>query len=107
MKKIFLLLTFLMVFAFMGLAGPADGTWVLSGTAANAPQTIVLQVSGSGLSGTADGVVITGAGISGNEVWFRVAKNGTATYFKGSISGTQMKLYPDKGATGPIVYNHQ
>lgn len=109
MKRAFFLLSTIVTVAALAFAANIAGTWTINGNVSNAPQTLVLSVTGSTLSGTADGVAISGAGISknGSELWFQVVKNGARTTYKGAISGTQLTLFASSGSTGALVYNHQ
>ena len=91
----------------MAFGASVEGTW--AGADHRGPQTIVLHVNGRSLSGAVDGIAISNAGVSrkGDEIWFKVVKNGATTTYKGSINGAQMKLFPDKGSNQPLMFSHR
>ncbi len=92
--------------ALVAFAGPADGTWKLSGNVSGAPRTLVLQVSGATISGTADGVSISNGKITQNAVSFQVTQNGATDNYKGLVLGAQMNLFQETHSLR-LVYNHQ
>jgi hypothetical protein len=107
MKKIFLTLCLAVVMAVMAFAAPADGTWHMNTSTANAPFALVLQVSGSTLRGTADGVTISNGSVSGNAIFFQVAANGTTIQYKGTITNNQLSLYQGGTYNRSLAYTHQ
>jgi len=106
MKRLILLVSVTLLFAMAAFAAAADGTWLVATSNTNVPQKLVLQTSGSALAGTADTKAISHGGTNGNDLWFQVTTLSGTEYYKGTISGSQLKLYPNKGG-GPITYNHQ
>ena len=91
MKRLILISVFLLagVLAFCALQ---DGTWVLQGSVQNAPQRLVLQVSGASMTGTLDGVAISNGRVEGKFFWFQAVRGGITYSYKGTVSGNQLDL---------------
>lgn len=106
MKKISASLVALALAAVTAFAAAADGTWTITGSVGNAPQTLVLHVSGSTVTGTSDGVTISHGGISQNVIWFQVTQNGSTVNYKGMVSSTTLKLFQESQKR-TLIYNHQ
>jgi hypothetical protein len=106
MKKLFLSLSMLALAALMVFAGPADGTWRISGNVSGVPQTLVLQVSGTSVTGTADGVSIFNGKLVKTAITFQLTQNGTTDTYKGLILGAQMNLFEEAHSLR-LTYNHQ
>ena len=95
MKNRFFLISCFTVVSVLAFAAAADGTWNLQGSAVNAPQHLVLSVSGTTLSGTVDGVAITNGGVQGRVLWFRAVRSGVTYNYKGTVSGSQINMFEE------------
>jgi hypothetical protein len=87
---------FVILFAagWLAFGAPADGSWTLnSGQPTNGPSVLQLRVSGTTLTGTADGVPITAGRAADNNLWFNATRQGTAYTYKGTILGNTMNLH--------------
>jgi len=102
MKNGFLVVCLFVILATVALAAAAGGTWTIqtgpnTPQTAGSPQTLVLNVNGSTLTGTIDGAPITGGGTSPNSIWFKATRNGVVYSYKGVVNGNQITLSEYKG----------
>ena len=98
MKRYYVLL-FAIVIAAAVFAATQDfaGTWTSSSQAY--PHTLVLQVNGSTLTGTADSIAISRGYVDISSVQFVVVRNGVSLAYKGVVSGGQLNLQEDQMET--------
>jgi len=91
MSNRFLLCLAFLLATLTASAAVADGTWTQSANGSG-PHTLILQTSGTGLSGTLDGAPLSGGKTEGAFVWF-TANRGSATYsYKGQITNGKLVL---------------
>ena len=70
-KRFALLTSLILTCALIAFAfGPVDGTWTAAATSSGAPQILSLQTNGTILTGTADGVGVSGGKVEGTTIWF-------------------------------------
>jgi hypothetical protein len=94
-KRYFVVL-FAIAIAAVAFAAAQDfaGTWTSSSQAY--PHTLVLQVNGNTVTGTADGIAISRGYADSSSVQFVVVRNGVSLAYKGVVSGSQLNLQEDQ-----------
>jgi hypothetical protein len=99
-------------------AADLDGKWVaqVQGRNGTQTQTLTLKASGSTLTGTLQGargeaVEITNGTIDGDSISFTVVRefrdNKITQEFKGSVSGSELKLTESGGRRGPMEVTYK
>jgi len=98
--------------AFVCYAADIDGKWAgeVQGRGGPQTQTLTLKADGSNLTGTVDGgrgpVNISDGKIDGSNVSFNVVRefngNTITTGYKGTVSGSELKVTITGGRGGPM-----
>ncbi|HUA21454.1 MAG TPA: hypothetical protein VMU80_15000 [Bryobacteraceae bacterium] len=111
------LLGLLALSGLMALAADIDGKWMSEAEGKGGPQTLTLKSDGEKLTGSMAGgrgsVDISEGMIHGNDVMFKVVRefngNTFTQEFKGTLSGTELKLTVSGGRRGPrdVVFKKQ
>lgn len=110
MNRFSLMIASLLTFALLAVAAPADGTWTNTNSGQGAPVTLTLQVNGTALLGTSDGIGISNGKAEGASIWFTAVRGGQVYTYKGTISGNILKLSETRSdGTGlrSLVFSHQ
>ncbi|HWC96298.1 MAG TPA: hypothetical protein VG456_06105 [Candidatus Sulfopaludibacter sp.] len=108
MKKSLIVIAILAVAAVLAFAGPADGVWNIQVAASGAAGQILLNSSGTNLTGTMDGIAISGGTVEGATVRFQATRNSVAYTYKGTVTNGKLSLYESPaGAKGRLlIYIH-
>jgi hypothetical protein len=108
MKTSLLTILILLAATTLTFAAVADGTWNLQGTAAGAPQQLVLTVSGTALTGTIDGLAISNGTAQLNTLHFQVVRSGATYLYKGTVTNGSLVLIEETpaGQATQFTYVH-
>jgi hypothetical protein len=92
MKKFLTLLAAVAILSVVALGAAQDGQWAFQGTDTTAPKNLSIHVSGATLSGTLDGLPLTGSGVTGPFFWFHVVRSGSDFLYKGQVKNGNLVL---------------
>ncbi len=96
--------------AMVALGADIDGKWVSEAQGKGGPQTLTLKADGMKLTGTMEGgrggaIEISEGMAHGNDVMFKVVRefngNKITQEYKGTVSGSDLKLNVTGGRGGP------
>jgi hypothetical protein len=98
--------------AMVALGADIDGKYMSEAQGKGGPQTLMLKASGDKLTGTMEGgrggaVEISEGMVHGSDVMFKVVRKGQdgtdrTTEYKGTLSGSDLKLTVTGGRGGPV-----
>lgn len=98
--------------AMVALGADIDGKYMSEAQGKGGPQTLMLKASGDKLTGTMEGgrggaVEISEGMVHGSDVMFKVVRKGQdgtdrTTEYKGTLSGSDLKLNVTGGRGGPV-----
>jgi hypothetical protein len=105
------LFALVVITCLVALAADIDGTWMSEAQGKGGPQTLTLKSEGDKLTGSMGGgrggpVNISEGMVHGNDVMFKIMRefngNSVTQEYKGTVSGSDLKLTVSGGRGGPI-----
>ena len=94
MKQTLTVVSILLLASLLAFAAGLSGTWNIQAIGASGgPQQLILTANGNSLTGTLDGVAISGGGVGRSSFWFIATRNGVTYRFKGTLTGDTLELH--------------